>query len=188
MATKNYFQHEKALIGSTAQIGENTRIWAFANIQDGAVIGRGCNICDGCFVEKGAVIGDNVTLKNGVNIFEGIVLEDDVFCGPHAAFINDRYPRSFNKDTWVLEKTIVKKGATIGCNATVLCGMTIGRYAFIGAGSVVTKDVGDFHIVRGNPARFTGYVCRCGKKLNENLICSCGCEFTLSGDRLELKG
>jgi len=187
MSDKNYFQHEKALVGPQAQIGDNTRIWAFTNIQDGAVIGKGCNICDGCYVENGARLGNNVTLKNGVNIFEGIVLEDDVFCGPHAAFINDRYPRSFNKDTWVLERTTVKKGATIGSNATVLCGTTIGQYAIIGAGSVVTKDVADFSIVRGNPARFVGYACVCGKKLQENLICSCGKEFLINQGCLEMK-
>ena len=120
-----YFKHKTALVGPKAKIGKTTRIWAFANIQDGAVVGEGCNICDGCFIEKGAVVGNHVTLKNGISIFQGITLEDDVFCGTNTAFVNDRYPRSHRKDPWVLEKTTVKKGATIGSNTTVLCGIVI---------------------------------------------------------------
>ena len=156
-----YFKHKSALVGAKAQIGRKTRIWAFTNIQDGAVVGEDCNICDGCFVEKGAVIGDHVTLKNGISVFQGITLEDDVFCGANTAFVNDRYPRSHRKDPWILEKTIVRKGATIGSNTTVLCGVVIGEYAFVGAGSVVTRDVAPYTIVIGHPAEFRGYVCRC---------------------------
>lgn len=171
------FFHEKSVIASSAKIGEGTRIWAFTNIQDNVQIGEGCNICDGCFVEQGSVIGNHVTLKNGVYVFQGITLEDDVFCGANAAFINDRYPRSNRKDPWVLEETIVKKGATIGCNSAILCGITIGEYAFIGAGSIVTKNVAPHVIVCGNPATFRGYACYCGRKLSDGLACECGLKF-----------
>lgn len=174
----NYFKHKTALVDKKARIGKGTRIWAFTNVQAGAVIGRGCNICDGSFVEKGAVVGNNVTIKHHVAVFDGVTIEDDVFIGSNVAFINDRYPRSHRKDPWVLEKTIVQKGATIGSNAVILCGVTIGEYAVVGAGSVVTKDVPSFAVVCGNPAARRGYACRCGRKLDENLKCSCGCRYT----------
>jgi len=184
--TGDYFKHEQALVSPGARIGKGTRIWAFVNIQDGAVIGDHANICDGCFIEKGAMIGHNVTLKNGVNIFEGITIEDDVFCGSNATFINDRYPRSGKQD-WLMEKTLIKKGATIGSNATILCGITIGEYAFVAAGSVVTKDVPAYTLVAGNPARSLGYACRCGRKIDRELRCSCGLEYSLTGDKLTPK-
>ena len=149
----NYFKHEKALVHPGAVIGEGTRVWAFANILEGAKVGSQCNICDGCFIEKGAVIGDHVTLKNQVAVWDGVTIEDDVFVGAGTAFINDRNPRSHRKDVWVLEKTLVKKGASIGANATIMCCITIGEHAVVGAGSVVTKDVPANTTVVGNPAR-----------------------------------
>ena len=148
-----YFKHEKALVHPKATIGKDTRIWAFANILEGAVVGSYCNICDGCFVETGAVIGDHVTLKNQVAVWNGVTIEDDVFVGVGTAFINDRDPRSHRKDAWTLEKTLVKKGASIGANATIMCGITIGEGAVVGAGSVVTKSVPARTTVAGNPAR-----------------------------------
>ena len=185
---RNYFQHERSLVSPEAKIGAKTRIWAFANVQAGAVIGEGCNICDGCFIEYGAVLGSHVTLKNGVNVFSGITLEDDVFCGTGVVFINDRHPRSHRKDSWVLEKTLIKKGATLGSNATILCGITIGKYAFVGAGSVVTKDVLDYGLVVGNPARFIGYACQCGHKLSEELACpACQAQYLMVGKKLALR-
>ena len=168
------FIHEKALVASSSKIGIGTRIWAFANIQENVFIGEGCNICDGCFLEEGVVVGSHVTLKNNVHVFQGITLEDDVFCGVNVAFVNDRNARSNRKDEWVLEKTLIKKGTTIGCNSSILCGLTIGEYAFIGAGSVATKDISSHEIFYGNPAVFKGYVCSCGKKLDESMRCSCG--------------
>ena len=171
------FKHERALVHPDAKIGEGTRIWANANILNGAIVGDHCNICDGCYVERGAVIGNHVTLKNGVAVFDGVTLEDDVFVGAGATFINDRNPRSNRSDAWVLEKVLVKKGATIGANATLLCGVTIGTYAVIGAGCVVIKDVPAYTIVVGNPARWIGYVCRCGHSLNIELKCTCGAAY-----------
>ena len=179
-----YFRHKTTLLGPRAKIGEKTKIWAFANIQDGAIIGKSCKVSDGCFIEKGVVIGDYVTLKNGVCLFEGITMEDGVFCGTHVTFINDRYPRSHRP--WVLEKTKIKKGATLGSNATILCGLTIGEYAVVGAGSVVTKDVAPYAVVAGNPARFKGYACQCGKKLSESLRCSCSLSYRLEKNILKL--
>jgi len=175
------FHHPSALVSPRARIGEGTRIWAFANIQDGAIIGAQCNICDGCYIEKGAVIGNHVTLKNGVNVFDGITISDDVFCGAHTAFINDRNPRSHRDDPWRLERTTVQRGATIGSNYTILCGITIGEYAFIGAGSVVTRDIPAYGLFFGNPAEPHGYMCRCGRKLNEGYRCGhCQRQYELS--------
>ena len=176
----NYFKHAQALVHPKTVIGEGTRVWAFANVLEGAVIGRHCNICDGCFVEQGAAIGNHVILKNHVAVWDGVTLEDDVFVGAGTAFINDRRPRGNRKDAWFLEKTVVKKGATIGANATLMCGITVGEYAVVGAGSVVTKDVPSHTIVVGNPARFAGYACRCAGKLNHALKCTCGVQYHLA--------
>ena len=180
----NFFQHEKALVHSGAQIGEGTRIWANANILEGAIIGEHCNICDGCYVERGATIGNHVTLKNGVFVFDGVTLQDDVFVGAGVAFINDRNPRSHRHDAWVLEKILVQKGATIGANATLMCGITVGDFAVIGAGSVVLKNVANHTIVAGNPARVIGYACRCGKTLNDDLKCTCGASYQIRNNMI----
>ena len=183
-----YFKHDKALVDEKAEIGEGTRIWAHANIQAGAKVGKNCNICDGSFVEKGAVIGDHVTVKHHVSIFDGVTIEDDCFIGSNIAFINDRFPRSHREDAWHLEKTLIKKGATLGSNAVVMGGLTIGEYAMIGAGSVVTKDVAPHTMVVGNPARVMGFVCRCGRKLDQKMKCAaCARQYVLKGKRLTLK-
>jgi len=178
-----YFKHPTALVSPDARIGKGTKIWAFVNILAGAEVGEGCKIGDRCYLEQGARVGAFVTLKNGVNVFEGVTIEDDVFVGANAAFINDRHPRSHRKDAWVLEKTLIKKGATIGSNATILCGVTVGSYAVVGAGAVVTRDVPDHAVVCGNPARAQGYACTCGKKLGPDLKC-CGREYALQGETL----
>jgi acetyltransferase-like isoleucine patch superfamily enzyme len=148
-------KHPTALIGKGARIGDGTRVWAFVNIQPGARVGKNCNICDCCYIEAGALVGDNVTVKNGVSVYDGVILEENVFVGPNVAFINDRYPRS-RQQGWRLEKTLVRKGATLGANATVLCGVTVGEFAVVGAGAVVTRDVPARAIVIGSPAKRVG--------------------------------
>ena len=180
-----YSKHSTALVSDKAKIGEGTRIWAFVNIQEDAIVGSECNICDHCFLEKGSRIGNQVTIKNGVSIFDGVILEDNVFCGTNVVFVNDRNPRS-KKENWILEKTMIKKGATIGSNATILCGITIGEYAFVGAGSVVTKDVLPFELVAGNPAKKIGYACFCGKKIDDFLKCSCGLVYRMAEKGLKV--
>lgn len=137
----------------TTDIGENTNIWQFCVVFPHAKIGSGCNICANVLVENEVVIGNNVTVKSGVQIWDGVTLEDNVFIGPNATFTNDLFPRSKNHE-WKLSKTVVKKGASIGANATIICGITIGEGAMIGAGSVVTKDVPAGEVWVGNPARF----------------------------------
>lgn len=160
----SFFKHDQAIVDEGAEIGEGTRIWAFTQVQKGAVIGANCNICNGTFIEKGAQIGNSVTIKHNVSVFDGVVIEDDVFIGSNIAFINDRNPRSRNPD-WVLEKTIIKKGASLGTNAVIMCGITVGENAVVGAGSVVTKDVPPNTIVYGNPAEVKGKVDQNGKKI-----------------------
>ncbi len=156
MDTAEYFQHPNALV-ETAQVGAGTRIWAFAHVLPGAIIGRDCNICDHVFIENDVRIGDRVTIKCGVQLWDGITLGDDVFVGPNATFTNDPMPRSKHKPA-AFARTVVREGATIGANATILPGLTIGRRAMIGAGSVVTHDVPAFAKVTGNPARIIGYL------------------------------
>lgn len=150
-------QIHEAAICESSKLGERTRVWAFAHILPGAVIGADCNICDGVFIENDVVVGDRVTVKCGVQLWDGIVLEDDVFVGPNATFTNDSFPRS-RAHLDEVERTRICVGASIGANATVLPGITIGRHAMVAAGAVVTHDVPTNAIVRGNPARIEGYV------------------------------
>ncbi len=175
MSKGEFFVHPKAICDSV-NIGRGTRIWAFCNVQKDAAIGAECNICDHCFVENNVVIGDRVTIKNGVSVWDGVVLEDDVFVGPNAVFTNDIYPRSkvYHEE---FDRTLVKRGATIGANAVVVAGNTVGRYAMIGAGAVVTHDVPDYTLWVGNPARRIGYVCECTRRLEfaETAECTCEC-------------
>ncbi|ACH38627.1 dTDP-3-amino-3,6-dideoxy-D-galactose N-acetyltransferase and dTDP-6-deoxy-D-hex-4-ulose isomerase [Citrifermentans bemidjiense Bem] len=151
-----YFVHDKALVESS-KIGNNTRVWAFAHILPGATVGSECNICDNVFIENDVVLGERVTVKCGVQLWDGVVLEDDVFVGPNATFTNDLFPRS-KKYPEQFAKTIVRQGASIGANATILAGVCIGKNAMVGAGAVVTKNVPPNAIVVGNPARIHGYV------------------------------
>lgn len=157
-----HYQHPNALVESQ-QIGPGTRIWAFAHVLPGAVVGADCNLCDHTFLENDVVLGDRVTIKCGVQVWDGVTLEDDVFVGPNATFTNDTFPRSrqYPED---FARTVVRQGASIGANATILAGLTIGRNAMVGAGAVVTKDVPPNAIVVGNPARIQGYVTSGGKE------------------------
>lgn len=163
MPEKNYFIHPNALV-ETGDIGKDTRIWAFSHVQKNVIIGEDCNLGDHTFVESGVKIGNRVTIKNGIAVWEGVKIEDDVFLGPFCVFTNDMFPRSKVYHSEVIE-TIIKKGASVGANATVLCGIELGRFCLIGAGAVVTRSVPDFALVIGNPARFKYWVSKTGEKL-----------------------
>jgi acetyltransferase-like isoleucine patch superfamily enzyme len=178
----DYYKHPHALVEEPSRIGSNTRVWAFAHIAGGASVGRDCNICDHTFIEGKATVGDRVTIKCGVYLWDGVTLEDDVHVGPCATFTNDRRPRS-KKYAAEWQKTLVRTGASIGANATILPGLTIGCWAMIGAGAVVTRSVPDFALVLGNPARFVSWVCKCGLKLPSGertlVACTCGKQYRL---------
>ena len=164
-AAKPYFAHPQALV-ETEDIGPGTRIWAFAHVLPGARIGAECNICDHAFIETGVVLGNNVTIKNGVAIWQGVRVEDNVFLGPNCVLTNDPNPRAYiKKHGAALQTTLICANATVGANATILCGVTIGRYAFIGAGAVVLRTVLDFALMVGNPARQIGWMCHCARRL-----------------------
>jgi acetyltransferase-like isoleucine patch superfamily enzyme len=166
------FVHERALCESE-DVGARTRVWAFAHVMSGARIGADCNVCDHAFIESGAVIGDRVTIKNCVLIWDKVTVEDEVFLGPNMVFTNDLNPRvAFKKDPSAFEPTLVERGASIGANATVVCGITIGEQAFVGAGAVVVRDVPRHALVVGNPARRIGWMCACGTRLDDALECA----------------
>jgi acetyltransferase-like isoleucine patch superfamily enzyme len=171
--------HPTAEIQSQS-IGENTSVWQYCIILKGAKIGDNCNINCHVFIENDVIIGNNVTVKPGVQLWDGVHLEDDVFIGPNVTFTNDIAPRSkYYPDSFL--KTIVRQGASIGANATIIAGITIGQYAMIGAGSVVTKTVPDYTIWYGNPAEFKGYICQCGHSLKNEQTCdNCGRSYRLN--------
>ena len=162
---KDFFVHPTAIVDDGAKIGEGTRIWHFSHIMAGAMIGNGCNIGQNVFVGDGVRIGNNVKIQNNVSIYKGVEIEDDVFLGPSCVLTNIRNPRSQVVRRHLYEQTILKRGATIGANATIVCGVTIGRYAFIAAGAVITKDVPDYALMAGNPARRIGWMSRHGHRL-----------------------
>ncbi len=164
--------HPTAEVAEDAIIGEGTRIWHHAQIRNGAIIGQQCNIGKGVYIDSDVVIGNNVKIQNYVSIFHGVTLEDGIFVGPHVCFTNDLRPRAINPDgtlkgadDWDVAKTLVQSGASLGANATIVCGITIGKWAMVGAGSVVTHNVLDYGLVLGNPARLHGFVCPCGQKM-----------------------
>ncbi|MGQ9846533.1 MAG: acyltransferase [Bacteroidales bacterium] len=166
--SKTYFAHETAIIDEGCTIGEGTKIWHFSHIMPHCIIGKNCIIGQNVFVAPEVILGNNVKVQNNVSIYTGVICEDDVFLGPSVVFTNVINPRSaiIRKDQY--KKTIVKKGATIGANATIICGITIGEYAFVGAGAVVTKDVKPYALVVGNPSRQTGWMSEYGHKLHFN--------------------
>lgn len=163
-----YYAHPTAVVDDGAVIGEGTKIWHFCHISGGAIIGRDCILGQGCYVGGTAKIGNRVKVQNGVSIYDGVVIEDEVFCGPHMVFTNVINPRAFIERKHEFKETRVRRGATIGAGAIVISGNMIGQYAMIGAGAVVTKDVPDFALVYGNPAKQTGWVSRCGNRLEFN--------------------
>lgn len=183
---KEYFSHETAIIDEGAKIGKGTKIWHFCHVSANAEIGEGCNIGQNVFIAPGTKIGNKVKIQNNVSVYEGVTLEDYVFCGPSMVFTNVRtprceYPRNTSKD---YTDTLIKRGASIGANATIVCGITLGKNAFVGAGSTVTKDVPDYAMVYGNPAQINGYMCACGDtivdKTAKHLHCErCGTDIEL---------
>jgi UDP-2-acetamido-3-amino-2,3-dideoxy-glucuronate N-acetyltransferase len=172
-APARYFTHATAVVDEPAEIGEGTRIWHFSHVMKDSRIGRGCSIGQNAFVASGVVVGDNVKLQNNVSLYAGVVLEDDVFCGPSMVFTNVINPRSHIERKSEYRQTLVRKGATLGANCTVICGHTIGRYAFVAAGAVVTSNVPDYALVAGVPGRVIGWMCACGTRL----------AFTRDGDQ-----
>jgi UDP-2-acetamido-3-amino-2,3-dideoxy-glucuronate N-acetyltransferase len=182
---RDYFVHESSYIDDDVTIGAGTRIWHFCHIMSGAVIGPRCSIGQNVGIGGGARLGRNVKVQNNVSIYDEVTLEDDVFCGPSMVFTNVINPRAAIVRKHEYRPTLVRKGATLGANATIVCGHTIGRYAFIGAGAVVTRDVPDYALVVGNPGQIKGYMCQCGVKLSfadETAVCeACGLRYRKTG-------
>lgn len=175
-----YFVHESSYIDEGCTIGEGTKIWHFCHIQRGAVIGSGCSLGQNVNISNNVVIGKGCKLQNNVSLYEGVTLEDYVFCGPSCVFTNDLTPRAkYPKGSAGYKPTVVKTGASIGANATIVCGHTIGRWALIGAGAVVACNVPDHALMLGVPARQAGWVCECGQRLGDDLCCSdCGRSYS----------
>ena len=161
----DYYVHPSSFVDEGAVVGKGTKIWHFCHVLPGAVIGERCNIGQNCVIMPGVKLGNNVKMQNNVSVYEGVELEDDVFCGPSMVFTNVGTPRSHVNRRGEYERTLVKQGASIGANATIVCGNTLGRFSFVGAGAVVTKNVGDYALVVGNPARRIGWMCHCGERL-----------------------
>lgn len=189
------FVHPLALCESE-RVGAGTRVWAFAHVMSGARLGKDCNIGDHAFIESGAILGDGVVVKNGAMIWDGVTIEDAAFIGPAVVFTNDRFPRSRRSpvaarryaraENW-REDTLVRRGASIGARAVILCGITVGEYACVAAGAVVTRDVSDHALVAGHPARAIGWVCACGHRLSKTLLCeACNRSHVLEGERLSI--
>lgn len=173
MTTREYFAHPSAFVDEPCEIGAGTKVWHLCHIMPKAKIGQRCILGAGVYVDSGVSIGDNVKIQNYVSVFHGVTIEDGVFVGPHVCFTNDLQPRAVNPDgslkggaDWVVSPTLVRRGAAIGANSTIICGITIGAWAMVGAGSVVTHDVPDYGLVFGNPARLHGFVCPCGERMS----------------------
>lgn len=162
---KNYFAHESSYVDQPCEIGEGTKIWHFSHIMNDCAIGENCNLGQNVVISPGVQLGNGVKIQNNVSVYTGVVCEDDVFLGPSCVFTNVINPRSFIERKDEYRKTLIKKGASVGANATIVCGNTIGQYALIGAGSVVTRDVPDYGLVYGVPAMLKGYVCQCSQQL-----------------------
>ncbi len=172
MSDTPFYVHPTAEVSPDAQVGSGTRIWRQVHIREGAFIGEMCNIGKGVYIDSHVHIGSRVKIQNHTSIFEGVTLEDGIFVGPHVCFTNDLFPRAITPDgalksaaDWQITPTLVKYGASIGAGSVIICGVTIGTFALIGAGSVVTKDVPPYALIFGNPAHFHGYVCRCARRL-----------------------
>lgn len=173
--------HPSAEVSPAAKIGDGTRIWHYAHIREGAEIGRNCIIGKGVYIDHHVKIGDNVKIQNGVSVYYGVTVQDDVILAPNATFTNDLYPRAFSED-WEIVPTLIRKGASVGANATVICGVTLGEYCMLAAGAVATKSVPAYGLIMGNPGRLKGFVCKCGQKLG----CGIPGLRIIDGDKIEL--
>ena len=182
----SFFAHETAVIDHPSQIGRGTKIWHFSHILKDCRVGENCNIGQNVVIGPKVTIGRGCKIQNNISVYQGVTLEDEVFCGPSMVFTNVHNPRAFIRRMDEVRPTLVKTGASIGANATIVCGTTIGRYAFVGAGAVVTKDIPDHALVVGNPARPIGWMCTCGTRLNGELQCdTCGQRFQNSDTGLQ---
>ena len=168
---KDYFVHESSYVDDNVTIGKGTKIWHFCHVQPGAVLGENCSLGQNVNVANNVKIGNGVRLQNNVSVYEGVEIEDNVFCGPSCVFTNVTTPRAHYSVHGIYDKTLIKWGASLGANCTIVCGHTVGRCALIAAGAVVTKDVKDHALMVGVPAKQLGWVCECGYRLNEDLIC-----------------
>lgn len=185
----SYFVHESSYIDDNVSIGEGTKVWHYSHVQTGAVIGEKCSLGQNVNISNNVKIGNGVKIQNNVAVYEGVELEDYVFCGPSMVFTNDLTPRSkYPKGSAGYKRTLVKYGASIGANATIVCGNTIGKWALIASGAVVTKDVPDYALVAGVPAKQIGWACECGEPLKDKLICKeCNREYELVDEKLSQK-
>lgn len=187
----DYFVHESSYIDEGCQIGKGTKIWHFSHIMPDSIIGENCNIGQNVVISPGVIIGNKVKIQNNVSVYTGVECEEGVFLGPSCVFTNVINPRSLIEKKNEYRKTLLKKGASIGANATIICGNTIGKFALVGAGSVVTKNIGDYELVVGNPARKIGYICECGERLisgdnNENYKCDfCNKKYIIKNNILK---
>lgn len=175
-----YWAHETAHIADNADIGDGTKIWINVQIREDTHIGEDCVISKDAYIDHAVTIGHRVKVQNGVSVYNGVTIEDEVFVGPHAVFTNDYFPRAQSPD-WQVTPTLIKKGASLGANCTVICGHTVGEYAMVGAGSVVTKDVPPYTLVVGNPAKAIGRVCRCGQRADDGVCPACGATLPPAG-------
>jgi len=183
-APRDYFVHESAYVDEGAKIGKGTKVWHFCHVMPGAVIGERSSLGQNVVVMSGTRIGDNVKIQNNVSVYEGVELEDDVFCGPSMVFTNVINPRSHVSRKSEYQRTLVKRGSSIGANATVVCGVTLGEYSFVGAGAVVTTDVPPYALMVGVPARRRGWMCQCGERLPDagaGTCAACGTSYETSG-------
>jgi len=185
------FIHESSYVDEGSQVGAGTKIWHFCHVMAGAVIGERCNLGQNVVVMGRVTIGNNVKIQNNVSVYEGVVLEDDVFCGPSMVFTNVLNPRSHVSRKDEYRQTVVRRGTSIGANATIVCGVTLGEYCFIGAGAVVTKDVAAYALMAGVPARRVGWMCQCGERLPESgagTCARCGSTYERTGDVVRRTG
>ena len=187
MEENNYFVHESSYVDDGVQIGEGTKIWHFCHVQKGAVIGKNCSLGQNVNIGNNVKVGNGVRIQNNVSVYEGVELEDNVFCGPSCVFTNVTTPRAHFPVHGVYAKTIIKEGASLGANCTIVCGHIVGKGALIGSGSVVTHDVKDYALMVGVPAYQIGWVCECGKRLNDTFKCVCGRNYTLNSEGVLIK-